>query len=883
MRILNKSLIPLFFLFFMLSGLQAQESRSIRLLSQLVDTLPDETGLAGSFAGILGDKQNILFVGGGANFARPYWDQDKAYHSRAWFIFHMDLRISGEQTFDHQAIHTFELPAPVAYGSSVSLPQGVLCMGGHDADRVYASVFLVQWDESQKQALIHSLPPLPQAATHGSAVRLGDDVYYVAGQSGPGLESATQNVWRLRITDLDTWLNQPDAPYPQDWEVLDDFPGQARAFHMLAAQHNGKQEQLYLLSGRRLKDHYAGDRPFTFLQDAWTFDPQTLGWSRLADMPACMMAGSAVAIGQSHVFLMGGADGSLLYQADSLKDRHPGFPKQAWAYHTITDTWTLAGELAENQVTTHALRMGDHIILPGGEIRPRVRSNNIWAYSLPDQVNRFGWLNYVTLFTYLAAMLLVGVYFARRNKNTNDFFRGGQRIPWWAAACSIFATMLSSLTYMSVPAKAYMSNWEYLMGYPAIFLTAILVIYLILPFFRRIDATSAYEYLEKRFNSGARYLGSGFFVLFQTGRMAIVMFLSALALASITPFSPAESILIMGVLSILYSTLGGVEAVIWTDTIQTFVLLGGALLIFLLVLFRLDGGWTEFTTVAAADDKFRMVNWDWDILSYTTAAFWVIVAGSFGQNLVSYGSDQAVVQRYMTTADEKKSARSILTNGLMSLPAGLLFFAVGTALYVFYKTHPDRLDPAFQNDAIMPLFIATEIPAGIAGLIIAGVFAAAQSTISTSMNSTATAAVTDFFRPWNTCRTDKQYLRLARWMTVVFGTLGTILALVFASADIKSLLDQFFAVLGLFGGALGGLFMLGMFTRTANGSGAVAGALAGALLLFLVSRYTQTHVYLYAAIGLAATMVFGWLFSHFFRHTRDISGLTVYDLKKKHD
>jgi len=236
----------------------------------------------------------------------------------------------------------------------------------------------------------------------------------------------------------------------------------------------------------------------------------------------------------------------------------------------------------------------------------------------------------------------------------------------------------------------------------------------------------------------------------------------------------------------------------------------------------------------------------------------------------------------MTTSDQKKAAKSILTNGIISVPAGLLFFAVGTALYVFYKSHPAGIDPNFQNDAIMPLFIVQEIPAGLAGLIIAGVFAAAQSTISTSMNSIATTTVTDFVRPWNLLKTEKAYLNTARILTVVFGIAGTALALVFASADIKSLLDQFFAVLGLFGGALGGMFLLGMFTRRAHGKGAVAGAIIGAITLFFVSNYTETHVYLYAAIGIVSTMISGWTLSLILKDDeKNINGLTVYDLKRK--
>jgi len=868
----------------------------------LLGTIPASLGLAGAFSGLLGPEKDILFIAGGANFPKPVWETTKQYSSAVYLGSIGNGREAGKAGNGREAgkagnvgIEWLEnaqrFPVEIGYGASVVTDFGVICIGGHNSDEVYKSVWLVQWNETKQDIDVIQLPDLPSPSTHGGAAVVGDYVYYICGQNGHSLESANKNFYRLNLSTLNDYINlDPNLysltqsySYSYSWEPLPNFPGTSRAVHAVTAQHNGRNQALYVISGRRFKDDYSGPEPFELLTDVWMYDPlnEEEPWSQKSDAPVCLMAGTAVAFGQSHIFVIGGADGSLIYLADSLRDNHPGFPKTAWAYHTITDTWTNMGLIPINQVTTNALIRDGEIIIPSGEVRPRVRTNEIWSYRLKDTESSFGWLNYTTLFVYLAAMLLVGVYFTKRNKNTNDFFRGGQRVPWWAAACSIFATMLSSLTYMSVPAKAYMTNWEYLLGYPAIFLTAILVIYLILPFFRRIDATSAYEYLEKRFNKGARYIGSGFFIVFQIGRMAIVMFLSALALSAITPFTAAQCILIMGILSILYSTLGGVEAVIWTDTIQTFVLLGGAILIFILVVLRLDGGMGELVQVAAADNKFKMVNWDWDIMSYTTAAFWVIVIGAFGQNLVSYGSDQAVIQRYMTTADQKKSAKSILTNGIISLPAGLLFFAVGTALYVFYKAHPGNLNPGFQNDAIMPLFIVQEIPKGIAGLIIAGVFAAAQSTISTSMNSTATAVVTDFLRPWKTMKTEKGYLKLARWMTVVFGVAGTAMALVFASADIKSLLDQFFAVLGLFGGALGGMFLLGMFTRRANGTGAVVGAIIGALTLYFVSTFTDTHVYLYAAIGVVSTMLSGWVVSIFTRvKTNELTGLTVYDLNK---
>jgi SSS family transporter len=595
-----------------------------------------------------------------------------------------------------------------------------------------------------------------------------------------------------------------------------------------------------------------------------------------------MMAGTGGPLGQSHLVVFGGDDGSLLNQNDALKGDHPGFPKVSWIYHTITDTWIEGDAIPQNQVTTLAIPYKNGFVIPSGEIKPRVRTDKIWLVEPSIHPRSFGWINFTVLILYLVSMLGIGFYFLHRNKDTNDYFRGGQHIPWWAAACSIFATMLSSITYMSVPAKAFAANWEYLLGYPAIFIMAAFVVYMILPFFRRIDATSAYEYLEKRFNRTTRLIGSGLFIMFHIGRMAIVMFLSALALAAITPFTELQAILVMGLLSLVYSTMGGIEAVIWTDTVQTVVLLGGALLILLITLFSIDGGLTTFFNIGLADNKFHMINWDWDWRSYTVPALWVLVLGSLAQNLISYTSDQAVVQRYMTTATEAQAARSIWSNGILSLFSGLLFFALGTGLYVFYKLHSSHLDPMIKNDAIMPLFIIQELPVGVAGLIVAGIFAAAQSTISTSMNSTATAFVTDFVRPFLIGKSEKSYLKMGRSTTLVIGSLGTGFALLLASADIKSLLDQFFAFIGLFGGSLGGLFLLGMFTKRASGKGAVIGAVIGAIVLYMVQAHTATHVYLYAFVGITSCFLSGYIISLFLRGPEpNIEGLTIFTLRDR--
>ena len=371
-------------------------------------------------------------------------------------------------------------------------------------------------------------------------------------------------------------------------------------------------------------------------------------------------------------------------------------------------------------------------------------------------------------------------------------------------------------------------------------------------------------------------------MFFQIGRMAVVLYLPALALAAITPLSEQQCILLMGGLSIIYCALGGLEAVVWTDTVQSFVLLGGALLSLLLIVSQVEGGFNGFWTTALEQEKLHLINWDFSSHSYATTALWVVVLGGLAQSLVPYSSDMAVVQRYMSVPDIGCAKKAIWTNAIVVFPATLLFFGVGTALFVFYTKHPERLDPTFTTDAIFPLFIARELPVGIAGLVVAGVFAAAQSTVSTSMNSISTALVTDFVRPWNWIRTERGYLWLGRILTILLGTMGALLALMFASADIKSLWDQFMKILGLFGGAMCGLFCLGIFTTRANGPGAIIGAIAGALTLFFVQRYTDVHLLLYAFVGVGACFVVGYVASLAFPPMKkSIEGLTLYTLHKR--
>ena len=825
---------------------------------QELPPLPESLGVAGPFAGVHNDA---LIVAGGANFPTPVWDNAKTWHDTVYV-----LSREGNNYFWNVAGN---LTRPIAYGAAVSTPDGVVCMGGNDASDTFDDVFLVSWNAHSKELATTSYPRLPTPCAYGSATILDDIIYFSGGQTGQELHTASSHLWALD-------LSRKDDPSGFQWQVLDPCPGPSRAFNLTAHQHNGYHDCVYVMSGRRQQGGTV-----EFLKDVWEYSPTTGQWRERTAAPHCFMACAGMDYGQSHIFVFGADTTEFFYRTDELRDQHPGFSKQSLSYNTITDAWTVAGTNPQTHVTTIAVKWDDSIIIPSGEIRPRVRSPQIWKVKPVAAKSDFGVINYIVLFVYLAAMVAIGIAVSRKNRNTDDYFRGGMRIPWWAAGCSIFATMLSSLTFTGIPSKAFAQDWVYSIGNFMIPVVAVIAVYVALPFYRRIDATSAYEYLEKRFSRPVRLFGSASFALFHVFRIAVVMSLTGLAIAVATPLTPAQAVLLMGVLSIVYCTMGGIEAVIWTDTIQTVVLLGGALIALIWLVAGTPGGLAGFWSEANSGDKFHMVNLHWDMTS-AQLAFWVVIAGSIAQNLSSYTADQAVVQRYMTTANERLAARSIWTNAFLSIPATLLFFGIGSALYVFYRVHPERLDPSIATDQIFPLFIARELPVGLAGLIVAGIFAAAQSTVSTSMNSTSTTIVTDLLRPCRMCKNESGYLRSARTLTMLVGIAGTVLGLVFIDPAIRSLFDTFIKVIGLFMGVLGGLFVLGAVTRRANATGALMGAAAGSCVMFWVWQATAINGYLYPAIGITVCVVVGYFASLCAPAlSRDLQGLTIHTLESR--
>ncbi|NCB08279.1 MAG: sodium:solute symporter [Bacteroidia bacterium] len=542
---------------------------------------------------------------------------------------------------------------------------------------------------------------------------------------------------------------------------------------------------------------------------------------------------------------------------------HPGFGKKMFGFNTLTTRIYEIAELPETgQVTTTAVQWGDGFVIPSGEIRPGIRTPGVLKITVFNDARHLKRLDIWVIAFYFFILAGMGWFFSKRQKNTNDYFKGGGRIPWWAAGLSIFGTALSAITFMAIPAKTFATDWSYFMLNMTIFLVAPAIVYLFIPFYRRMNVTTAYEFLENRFNLAVRLIGSLSFILFQIGRMGVVLFLPSIALNVVTGIDIFVCIALMGFVSLIYTMMGGIEAVVWTDVVQVVVLLGGALLSLVLIMKSIDGGFTALVEIATSQQKFKMFDLDFSLKHPTV---WVMLLGGIFANITTYGTDQTMVQRYMTTKTQNEANRSVWTNAVLTIPATLIFFFVGTALFVFYKTFPAEMNPAFQNnDAIFPWYIASQLPAGISGLLIAGIFAAAMSSLSSSMNSAATAYSTDIhFRFGWGKKMDP--LKLARMATFIIGCTGTLFAFMMATMDIQSLWDEFQKVLGLIIGSLGGVFLLGILSKRANSGGALVGIAASFGIQVLVAVYQPVHLLVYSATGVVSCFLAGWVASLFFR------------------
>jgi len=506
----------------------------------------------------------------------------------------------------------------------------------------------------------------------------------------------------------------------------------------------------------------------------------------------------------------------------------------------------------------------------------------------------------LVLVIYFVAMAAMGPYFARKNKTTENYFLGGRSFPGWLIGLSMFATSISSITFVAYPADAYKT--AYLRFLPCLMLPLgiFLASKIFLPFYRRAHITSAFEYLEVRFGSGTRAYAATAFVIGQVTRLGMILYLVSMLVQEMTGLNAYYSILLGGVITSFYTITGGIEAVIWTDFFQSFLLWFGGFAILVIIIMNVDGGLSTIISVAAADGKFMLGDLDtatgelvraprgFSLVEKTVLMMLLVGLTNW---LTEYSSNQNVIQKYVATKDPKNATQAIWICCLCSVPTWAFFMFLGTALYVYFKLNPDpsalaMLDGTARADSIVPYFVIQKMPVGLSGLVIAGVLAAAMSSLSSSINAISAVTIVDIYkRHVAKDKSERHYMRAARVVSLVASVLMLGFAIVLLSATDKTLQDTATKLAAILGGGLLGLYFLGFLTRRGDGRAvgvAIVCTLAFSLWLALVEMKVIEGVVPFETYygGLVANLIMfvvAYLLGcALFPTRRDLTNLTVW-------
>ncbi len=509
-------------------------------------------------------------------------------------------------------------------------------------------------------------------------------------------------------------------------------------------------------------------------------------------------------------------------------------------------------------------------------------------FAIPDASHTIRPLDAITIGLYLVAMLGVGLYFARKNTTTEEYFVGNRNFPGWVLGLSMLGTIVSSATFLALPAAAYVLDWRQLSVNLVLPFVAILAVVLFIPFFRRAGLTTAFEYLGLRYGKVPRLYGTLSFILMQVIRMAQILFLVSLPIQFLTGAPITVVIIVCGVFIAFYTIAGGIEAVVWTDVVQAVILMIGGVLCFVTMALDLPGGLNQIIAEGAAAQKFSLGSFDWNLSERT---FWTVTILGVINWLTIYGGDQNMVQRYAAAKSTREARKATIIYSVIALPLWIMFFFVGTSLFVYYQNFPDAATDGMAADQVLPYFILTKVPAGLAGIVIAAVMAAAMSSLDSGINAVSTVTVVDLMKPWlKPGRDDRYYLRAARCIASVVTVLVVLGAITFSYLPKESMNDVSLIVTSVFGGCLMGLFLLGFFTTRVDGTAAtialalavmfniylglgLGGALPDAITLPVHSYWTGAlvnGVFLVGAYGIGCLR----------GNQRDMTGLTVWTMEK---
>ena len=480
-------------------------------------------------------------------------------------------------------------------------------------------------------------------------------------------------------------------------------------------------------------------------------------------------------------------------------------------------------------------------------------------------------IDLIIFFLFTGGIVVFGCSFFNKKLSSDEFTSAGRSLPGWVVGMSIFATYVSSISYLGYPGNAYSSNWNAFVFSLSIPIASYFAAKYFVPFYRNQGSVSAYSFLEERFGTWARLYASACYLLTQIARMGSILFLLALPMNLLMGWNIQLVIIFTSIAIIVYSMLGGIKAVIWTEAIQGFILIGGALICLIVLLFSMPEGPTQTFEMAISDHKFDLGSFSADL---STSTFWVCLIYGIFTNLQNYGIDQNYVQRYHTAKNEKEAKFSALFGGYLFIPVSAIFFLIGTALYTYYQVYPELL-PAegIKADYVFPLFIVNQLPTGLTGLLIASIFAAGMSTVATSVTSSSTIILTDYYQRIRKQTSDRERLWVLKVASLVIGVLGILIALALVNVD--SILDAWWKLSSIFSGGMLGLFLLGYLAKKAKNIDAAIGVICGAIVIAWISAdqwlglpESGIHEYLAIVFGTLIIFLVGFLSAHLFHHKK---------------
>lgn len=497
----------------------------------------------------------------------------------------------------------------------------------------------------------------------------------------------------------------------------------------------------------------------------------------------------------------------------------------------------------------------------------------------------------ITVAIYLLAMIAAGFYFARRNDSTEAYFVGNRSFSGWVIGLSMLGTIVSSATFLALPAAAYILDWRQLTVNLVVPFVAILAVVIFIPFFRRGKLISAFEYLGERYGMVPRMYGTISFTILQLIRMAQILFLVSLVIQFLTGWPIAWVIVAMGLFIGFYTLMGGIEAVIWTDVLQALILIAGGFICLFWIVGELPEGFAQIIEVGKAHDKFSLGAMEFNLGERT---FYTMVILGMINWLGIYAGDQNMVQRYASAKSTRQARKATIVYTSVALPMWTMFFFIGTALFVYYNYMPDPALSGLETDQVLPYFILTEIPPVISGIIISAVIAASMSSMDSGINAISTVSVVDLMKPWLAKnKRDIFYLRSARIIAAVVTCLVIMGAISFSLMDKESMNDVSLIVTSVFGGCLMGLFLMGFFTKRVDGSSATI-ALVFAVLVNIYlglgllgvlpsSMTLEIHSYWVIAIVNASFIALAYVLGLVRNKNKtDLKGLTVWTMKGSH-